>query len=108
MEEMVKGLMQNPAVLAILSKFAVDFIKAKLKDMDNQHVVDHYKKYVQLAVAVFSGISAFLLLALQGHAAEFDPKPLVEWALTMYLATQGVNVTVSNIKTAAANKNAYK
>ena len=100
MEEMVKGMLANPAVLAILSKFAVDAIKGQLKNMDNQHVLDNYNKCVQLAVVVLSGLAAFLMLALQGHAAEFDPKPLVEWAITLWLATQGANAAVPGIKAA--------
>lgn len=107
MEDMIKGLLQQPAVWAIISKFAVDFIKAQLKKADSDHVAQHYSKYVQLAVAVFSGLAAFLLLALQGHAAEFDPKPLVEWAITMYLATQGANTAIPSLK-AAFTKDAGK
>lgn len=107
MENVVGELLKNPAVWAVISKFAVDFIKAQLKKMDSDHVVDNYRRYVQLAVAVFSGLAAFLMLALQGHAAEFDPKPLVEWAITLYLATQGANVAVPSIK-AAFTKNDSK
>lgn len=107
MEEMIKGLLSQPATWAILSKFAVDFIKSYLKKVDTEHMVDHYRSYVQLAVAIFSGLAAFLMLALQGHAAEFDPKPIVEWGITLWLASQGVNAAAPGIK-AAFTKDASK
>lgn len=71
--DLITGLLTSPAGAAVITKFMISFIHTQLANLDKSGKVLEYKQYVQPITVVLSGLAALLSMALQGHAAQFDP-----------------------------------
>jgi hypothetical protein len=96
--DLAKELMESPAIQAIAIKVIVDMGKGQLKNLDSNHVADHYGKYLQATVTLLTAITTFLTLTLQGHASQFDLQSFVQYFVTLFTSVFLVNHVVDASK----------
>ena len=102
--DVVRELSLNPAVQAVAIKLISDVVKGGLQKIDSAHVADHYGKYLQGTLVVLTGIVGFLTMVVQGHASNFDPSPLIQYMMTLYVAALTVDQGVEAAKAKLVKK----
>lgn len=107
MDQLLKILM-IPGAQAVVIKFVTDFLKDKLKDMDNAHIMDNYSKYVSLIVTVLTGLATFLTQAAQHQASTVDVGSIVSYFVNLFLTTVVVHKTLEGAKAAGNIPKAVK
>lgn len=84
-------ILTNPAIQAVAVKVITSVLEGRLKDLDGSDAADKYSGYLKGAAYVMTAIVAFVTLALQHQAANFDSQPFVQYLVTLFTASYAAN-----------------
>lgn len=93
-ENIVGSLLNNVAVQAAVAKIVVDVVKAMLKKVDDEHLVDKAKGWLTPSVAVLAAIVTAGHLALSGNLADLNVQAIVDYVMA-YLGIRGAGTVMA-------------